>query len=202
MVGNSSVMTPEFVQQVLDARAVVRRDWAGARCAATVGCDGHVAAGTPSCRHCLTAEERESAILLRRWAEPFVYRWLPHIWPACWFWPLPDTGGAHWTAETASLFDWQQGRCAICGWQEERSTLRHRRQKYGLVQDHDHTTGMLRGYLCIWCNSSEGHYTTDGRFLNYRVRPPAELLGIRFRYGRKTRADQESPGQLSFGDAF
>ncbi|MFE6055389.1 endonuclease domain-containing protein [Kitasatospora sp. NPDC056446] len=194
-------MTPDFVEQVLAARAIVRRDWVGARCEAASSCNGHVAAGTPSCHQCMTAEEREGVILLRRWAEPFVNRWLPHIWPACWFWPLPDTGGAHWASDTASLFDWQQGRCAICWWREDQSAV-GRLREFRLVQDHDHATGMLRGYLCIWCNASEGHHTTDGRFLNYRLRPPARLLGIRFRYGRKARSHQESPGQLSFGDAF
>lgn len=196
----SPVMTPDFVEQVLAAQAIVRRDWAGVRCAAAT-CDGPVSAGTYSCRKCMTDEERESAALLRRWAKPLVDRWLPHLWPACWFWPLPDTGGARWASETTSLFNWQQGRCAICWWQETRPEARRCRES-GLVQDHNHATGMLRGYLCIWCNSSEGHRTSDGRFLNYRLRPPTELLGIRFRYGRKMRSVEESAGQLSFGDAF
>ncbi|WP_432279202.1 endonuclease domain-containing protein [Nocardia brasiliensis] len=107
---------------------------------------------------------------MKRWARPFVDRWLPTLWPACWFWDAPErrcpsTGGA--------MYVWQRGRCAICGVEGEMGG------HWGMVLDHDHRTGLIRGWLCRCCNAAEGHPTRDGRRLNYRLRPPAAILGIR-----------------------
>lgn len=60
--------------------------------------------------------------------------------PMCMLWPIPEPGMTMW--------DWQNGECAICGlvyWADR------------LVLDHDHTTGLDRGYLCRSCNAGEGH---------------------------------------------
>lgn len=59
--------------------------------------------------------------------------------PAWKQWPLPEFG--------IDLFDWQDGRCAMCGG----SNVTRR-----LVLDHCHYTGLVRGYLCGRCNAVEG----------------------------------------------
>ncbi|GES27969.1 endonuclease domain-containing protein [Streptomyces angustmyceticus] len=115
--------------------------------------------------------------------------------PICWGWPVPDDWD-NWTypqggdindqlSETALamimgnpesrasaiLRHWQDGRCAICG---------HRRE---LVEDHDHFTGLTRGYLCRGCNTQEGVYQDSNTlFGRYRRRHPTSLLGLRIRY--------------------
>ena len=125
--------------------------------------------------------------------------WLAYLYadPICWRWPASDGGAlANWTypqgktlneqlteqalaavmdspetRATALLVHWQDGRCAICG---------HRRD---LVEDHDHNTGMVRGYLCRGCNTQEGIYRDpDTLFGKYRERHPAKMLGLRIRY--------------------
>jgi hypothetical protein len=115
--------------------------------------------------------------------------------PICWSWPVPD-GLDNWTYPQGSaideqlpgdvladllghpesrasviLYHWQDGRCAICG---------HRRD---LVEDHDHRTGLVRGYLCRGCNTQEGVYgSCDSLFGRYRQRHPTSMLGLRIRY--------------------
>ena len=64
---------------------------------------------------------------------------------------------------------WQDGRCAICG------------ASVDLVQDHDHTTGLIRGDLCGRCNTLEG-LRYGGVFAKYRKRNPATIWGVRERY--------------------
>lgn len=91
--------------------------------------------------------------------------------PACSSWPMPDDldRSDHWTA----LADWQDGRCGICGSTRGRQVL-----------DHDHDTGLVRGWLCLSDNISEG--TSSGApgdvFERYRERPPAVILGVTIRY--------------------
>jgi hypothetical protein len=71
---------------------------------------------------------------------------------------------------------WQDGRCAICG-------ERPKPDQWGqtLVEDHDHDTGLTRGYLCRSCNSAEG---SCGRevFRAYRWRNPAGIIGVKLRW--------------------
>jgi hypothetical protein len=131
--------------------------------------------------------------------------------PACWSWPVPEnvadwqpapdptaallaaaglaipTGTPEDAAESrgvALLSWWQQGRCAICG----------RPDNY-LVDDHDHATGMIRGYLCTSCNTREGvtKGETVGPFARYRDRPPTAILGIRLRYWDAFRSEYARP---------
>ncbi|WP_107091840.1 endonuclease domain-containing protein [Streptomyces sp. XY533] len=123
--------------------------------------------------------------------------------PLCWYWPpqLPSRGLAQerfearmerngctreeirilWAMECAAdayisdgavtLAAWQDGRCAICG------------KVRDLVCDHDHQTGLVRGWLCQSCNAGEGtHHEGDTIFERYRQRPPAAILGITVRY--------------------
>jgi hypothetical protein len=71
----------------------------------------------------------------------------------------------------ATLAQWQDGRCAICGKVRE------------LVCDHDHETGLVRGWLCNSCNAREGtNRAPDTIFARYRERPPAAILGVEARY--------------------
>ncbi|WP_436960832.1 endonuclease domain-containing protein [Streptomyces sp. SudanB182_2057] len=93
--------------------------------------------------------------------------------PACWSWPTTrpdrdDTERRFWDGidttgygekvlellqEAASALDadrtvlgtWQADRCAVCG-----------RTGHRLVLDHDHATGLVRGWLCVSCNTREG----------------------------------------------
>ena len=66
------------------------------------------------------------------------------------------------TAEDVKrMEDTQQGRCLIC----------YQIPKTGLVVDHNHTTGQVRGLLCRACNSAIGKLREDpelfARAVNY-----------------------------------
>lgn len=52
------------------------------------------------------------------------------------------------------MFIKQDGRCKICGIHAEHT---HR----GLHIDHCHTTGKVRGLLCLTCNQGLGIFTED-----------------------------------------
>jgi hypothetical protein len=111
---------------------------------------------------------REAAECRKQAAETAWHAYL-YADPICWGWPTPGGGlvGAH----TDALIRWQAGRCAICG---------HTR---ALVEDHDHVTGMVRGYLCTGCNIQEGIYRDPATlFGKYRERHPTQILGLRIRY--------------------
>lgn len=123
--------------------------------------------------------------------------------PVCWYWPAepPDAVSAQrafadqaerngctpeqvevlWDLERAAealvgdeagvLARWHNGRCAICGKERE------------LVCDHDHATGLVRGWLCHSCNTTEGtNFEPDTIFARYRERYPAAILGLSLRY--------------------
>ncbi len=121
--------------------------------------------------------------------------------PACWSWPperptsddisrrfwegidttgysasminlLEETAAARHTDEE-TLRTWQSGRCAICG-----ATGRC------MVCDHDHETGLVRGWLCVSCNTREGvAIGLPGTVMAaYRERPPTAILGLTIRY--------------------
>ncbi|MEW2463160.1 endonuclease domain-containing protein [Microbacterium sp. NPDC047426] len=123
--------------------------------------------------------------------------------PVCWGWPTdmpteedtrqrfladaerrgckPGEAGVLWDLERAAdallgdddsvLARWQNGRCAICG------------RVADLVCDHDHATGLVRGWLCRSCNTMEGtHQEPDTIFSLYRERHPAAILGLTIRY--------------------
>lgn len=104
--------------------------------------------------------------------------------PACWAWPLPEREPTEDPADL--LHAWQDGRCANCGSDRRR-----------LVEDHDHTTGLVRGYLCRSCNVREGVSTEDERIARYRARNPASILGVSVLYidpfGKDAVARQPAP---------
>lgn len=87
--------------------------------------------------------------------------------PACWSW---DAAVPENCEDGRSAFRaWHAGRCAVCGYRD-----------VGLVEDHDHETGLIRGLLCRSCNGREPH--DDGLFRKYREQTPAQILGIHLRY--------------------
>jgi hypothetical protein len=90
--------------------------------------------------------------------------------PAFWSWPLPLAPDGPWKDV---LEGYQQGRCAIC--EDDR---------YELLYDHDHGTGLIRAQLCGHCNAREGSLKHGQRLLfrRYRVQPPMERLGLSIQY--------------------
>lgn len=52
------------------------------------------------------------------------------------------------------MLDEQGYKCAICG-------AKHADYKYGLVVDHNHRTGRVRGLLCSYCNTNVVGRTGD-----------------------------------------
>lgn len=117
----------------------------------------------------------------------------PYDWsPACWSWEPPTEADREHAREKYAylvkamgegkpledtlaglvMADWQQGRCAVCA-----------SKMSALVEDHDHATGLVRGYLCRGCNTAEG-MNGDGARLwrEYRERNPASICGVVARY--------------------
>lgn len=105
--------------------------------------------------------------------------------PACWSWVVTDeirtdlaaSEAADSLAENVNLFcrgmrAFDHGCCAICG------------QLGNEVQDHDHETGLVRGWLCRSCNTREGMYPCGGNdvFARYRRWHPYKMLGLQHRY--------------------
>lgn len=136
--------------------------------------------------------------------------------PVCWGWPTdlptgagvqrrfieeaerrgctPEQAAVLWDLECAAdalvgdddgtLARWQDGRCAICG------------QARDLVCDHDHSTGLVRGWLCHSCNTREGtNQEPDTIFARYRERPPAVILGLTIRYLNPVTGEHAAPQQ-------
>lgn len=58
------------------------------------------------------------------------------------------------TEQLSELLEKQEGACAICSIKEE---------DYGktFCIDHCHTTGVVRGLLCMHCNTALGHFRDD-----------------------------------------
>lgn len=72
------------------------------------------------------------------------------------------------------LRQWQRDRCGMCGVQE--------RVAGRLVMDHDHMTGLIRGWLCRSCNVTEGR-SDHPRWEAWRNgQNPAAILGISEEY--------------------
>jgi hypothetical protein len=146
--------------------------------------------------------------------------------PLCWYWPIglpehsearrkfleqaertgctPEQAQVLWDLECAAdvidddgagvLARWQDGRCAICG------------KIRDLVCDHDHATGLVRGWLCRSCNTTEGtSQEPDTIFSRYRERPPAAILGLTIRYLNPVTgedAQPQLPSAVSWADKW
>lgn len=69
------------------------------------------------------------------------------------------------------LRDWHEQRCAYCGW-----------QAHIFDTDHDHATGVIRGFLCRGCNLLIGKFPEPIDFGPYwewmSGNTPAERFGI------------------------
>lgn len=63
-------------------------------------------------------------------------------------------------AEFLQLLEDQNGECAICGAENGLVT-----RKAKLAIDHDHTTGAIRGLLCMSCNTALGNLRDDPALL-------------------------------------
>jgi hypothetical protein len=105
--------------------------------------------------------------------------------PACWSWEPPTEAfreevRARYGAAarllggdfgTIVMSEWQQDRCAACGCNG------------ALAEDHDHVTGLIRGYLCRRCNQAEGIDDGSSRvWREYRERNPASICGVEAQY--------------------
>lgn len=55
------------------------------------------------------------------------------------------------------MFSGQSGKCAICGAESK------------LMIDHDHTTGEVRGLLCLRCNTGLGMFRDSPEFLSTAI---------------------------------
>lgn len=144
-----------------------------------------------SCLSHLTADERaeyDAAVTAARERHDAADAAFFASEPACWSWtgmPDPDTWQwnpdaymadfpAHVLADArgdAMIRAWQDGRCALCN------------RRDPLIEDHDHVTGLVRGYLCRGCNIREGVYRGPASpFGRYRERHPANMLRLRMVY--------------------
>jgi hypothetical protein len=81
--------------------------------------------------------------------------------PACHSWPLPEMPATRWGVRL-----WQGERCAVCGLGDS-----------DLVEDHDHETGLVRGWLCRSCNRLEPG-SSSAQFKAYRAVPPMAMCGV------------------------
>ena len=61
--------------------------------------------------------------------------------------------------EYDQMFDDQDGRCKLCGKSPEGSRYKK------LYVDHNHTTGKVRGLLCMECNFGLGKFKDDAELL-------------------------------------
>jgi hypothetical protein len=139
-----------------------------------------------SCLAHLTSEERavyDKAIQERTARTAAAWKWFFEQEPACWRWPAVGVIAADEAEQSQILYEWQAGRCAVCG------RLAH------LLEDHEHATGLTRGYLCTSCNTREGIYSAqqDGPFAKYRDRHPTLILGMRIRYWDPIAKDYARP---------
>src|SRR4051794_24928537 len=107
--------------------------------------------------------------------------------PACWSWRPNDQ--VLWMVEKFKsgedelylvargkdapphiMLEFQKSRCAICG---RGMSRRDPNRVDELVIDHDHKTGLIRGWLCKGCNSTEGrHNVKQARYRMYREKNP------------------------------
>lgn len=85
--------------------------------------------------------------------------------PSCWSWSMPQN---HTSYDVDGMFTWHECRCAVCA------------NGPGLVIDHDHQTGFIRGLLCTSCNIAEPKH--DGVFELYRKISPAYLFDIEVKW--------------------
>lgn len=69
------------------------------------------------------------------------------------------------------LVEWQDRRCAMCGYDDCR-----------LVLDHCHESGLARGFLCSPCNIAESKSYDSTKWDIYRTFNPCKMLKLNFYY--------------------
>lgn len=102
-----------------------------------------------------------SAVPVEVRCERAATRWPPFIGP----------GGGRPASLRLVLVESLGPLCSIC------------KVDWGRHIDHEHTTGLVRGWLCGSCNTVEGLCLHDGDacpFSAYRASPPAAGLGLRY----------------------
>jgi len=67
------------------------------------------------------------------------------------------------TEEWNTMLEQQDGACAICG-----VTAEEYGKRFSI--DHCHTTGVIRGLLCMHCNTALGHFRDDVESLERAVK--------------------------------
>lgn len=132
--------------------------------------------GIPACAQHATADEKSENRTRCERARQVIAEWEQQDTgePACWSWSVTsdDRAVVAMTDESrasSALRRWQRDRCALCGYVDH------------LVLDHDHASGLIRGWLCVGCNIHEPH-DVGSKFTDYRARPPAVMLGMTARY--------------------
>lgn len=134
---------------------------------------------SPACKTHLTPEERDA----RQEVEDRISAAQAAIEPACWSWTVPaledvieminaypEQVRRYLFPDIVAFEEFHDNRCAICGLRSS-----------DLVEDHDHSTGMVRGKLCRGCNAAEGKSVLP-LFWKYRARNPAGILGVQLPY--------------------
>jgi hypothetical protein len=92
----------------------------------------------------------------------------PKVDPLCCNWSTPAMIDDD---PSDQLADFHSGRCGICG------SLRASKL------DHDHRSGLVRGWLCRSCNLKEGHADEPADvFARWRAVPSAAMLGVLIPY--------------------
>ena len=111
----------------------------------------------PLCKPCRAAQERRryardrEAILARHRANPAYKE------QARWQKILKKRGATR--AQYEAMYATQGGRCAVCG------------DAYDVLHvDHDHSTGRVRGLLCVRCNIGIGQFHDDPAALRQAAR--------------------------------
>lgn len=189
--------TPDGRRTAPEAQRCTATTKAGARCRSGITRDGMCSVHLdPAVRQALredqaAAETRHRAALVAARLAPLSPAEQEAVTrgePVCWAWPTTAPTFEESTldlteatrllvGETAAgrdgsvLEHWQGGRCAVCA------------ARAVLVQDHDHVTGLVRGWLCRSCNTREGADRAPGSvFGHYRERHPAAILCLTIRY--------------------
>lgn len=114
-------------------------------------------------------------VVVAEWEDTTRPMWWFKVMPAQEYCPVViHMGGFHDEIDDplAPLRIYQGGHCGMC----------YRKMAAPEV-DHDHTTDLVRGFLCRSCNQKESK-GVDAGVQAYRENPPAAVIGLRVVYGK------------------